>query len=443
MLKKRSEELLEWDEKHMLHSLGFVGKNAGFVFEDSEGIKVKDADGKECIDLASQLVNVNLGHNRKDVIEAAIAQMNKTMFISLLRGYASVPSIEYGQSLGEVVPTGLDHFLFTMTGADSNDCAFKIANLYYKVKNERRYKIISLFNSYHGTSRGVGGASGVGKGRMAECPPCGEHIHIPNYFCYRCPFHKEYPSCGIECAKYLEYVIDNEGADTIAAFIAEPIQGAGGFISPPPEYFPMVREICSKHGVLFIADEVMTGFCRTGKMFGIEHWDVIPDIMTMSKGITSAYLPFGAVAISEKIFQTLNGQFFAVGSSESGNPICCAIASKCLAIYKEEKIAEHVTAVGHHLWERLEKDFLPLPHVGSISGLGLQVGLDIVVDKETKTIPGPDFPDLLQQRGIEEGLYLRVLTNRLCIGPPLIITEKEIDEALDRLYDLLTKVKVV
>lgn len=443
MVTKHTEELLKWDADHILHCVGVVGQNLGLApFEEAQGIMIKDTEGKEYIDLASQLTNVNLGHNRKDIAEVAKAQIDKMMFTSTLRGYTNVPAIEYSQKLAQVVPKGLDHFLFTMTGADAVDCAFKIANLYYKVKGERRYKILSLFNSYHGTLRGTGGATGILKGACAECPPCGDHIHLPNYFCYRCPLHKEYPGCGIECAEFLDYFIENEGKDNIACFIAEPEQGAGGFISPPPEYFPRVREICSKHGVLLIADEVMTGFGRTGKMWGVEHWNVVPDIMTMSKGIVSGYLPFGAVAISDDIWNTLKGQFFAPGSSESGNPICCAVASKVLDIYREEHIVEHAAEVGKHIRERLEKEFLPLPHIGSLSGLGLMLGLDIVVDKKTKASPGPEVTNLIVRRGLEQGLYLRVFGNRPCISPPLVITQDEADEALDRLYPILAELKL-
>jgi adenosylmethionine-8-amino-7-oxononanoate aminotransferase len=438
MVTKRTEDLLKWDADHILHCLGVVGQNLGFApFEEAQGIMIKDTEGKEYIDLASQLVNVNLGHNRKDIAEVAKAQIDKMMYTSTLRGYAHVTSIHYSQKLAQVVPKGLEHFLFTLTGADAVDSALKIANLYFKVKGERRYKILSLFNSYHGTLRGTGGATGILKGACAECPPCGHHIHIPNYFCYRCPIHKEYPGCGIECAEFLDYFIENEGKDSIACFLVEPEQGAGGFISPPPEYFPRVREICSKHGVLLIADEVMTGFGRTGKMFAVEHWNVTPDIMTMSKGIVSAYLPFGAVAISDDIWNTLKGQFFAPGSSESGNPICCAVASKVLDIYREERIVEHVAEVGKHVRERIEREFLPLPRIGSLSGLGLMLGLDIVVDKKTKATAGPEVINLIQRRGFEQGLYLRVLGGRLCFAPPLVITQEEADVALDRLYPIM------
>jgi adenosylmethionine-8-amino-7-oxononanoate aminotransferase len=186
----------------------------------------------------------------------------------------------------------------------------------------------------------------------------------------------------------------------------------------------------------------MTGFGRTGKMFAVEHWDVTPDIMTMSKGIVSGYLPFGAVAISDEILNTLRGQFFAIGSTECGNPICCAVASKVLDIYREEHIVEHGTEVGKQVRERLEREFLPLPHVGSVSGLGLMLGLDIVVDKKTKAIPGPEVTNLVIRRALEQGLYLRMVGNKIGFSPPLVITQEEANEALDRLYPIVAELKL-
>ena len=177
-------------------------------------------------------------------------------------------------------------------------------------------------------------------------------------------------------------------------------------------------------------------------MWGLENWNVTPDIMTMSKAIVSGYLPFGAVAVSDDVWNTLKGQLFPPGSSESGNPVCCAVASKVLDIYKEEHIVEHAAEVGKHVRERLEKEFLPLPHIGSISGLGLMLGLEIVVDKKTKAIPGPEIVNQIQRRGFEQGLYLRVFRNRQCISPPLVITQEEADEALDRLYPILAELKL-
>jgi len=440
-----TEELMKYDKEHILHSLGWLQTTVGYVVEKAKGVILTDTEGKEYIDLAAQAVNVNLGHGRSDIIDAAIEQMNKLVYASTLRGDLTVPSIELGAKLATIVPKGLDHFFWTQTGADTVDCAFRTTHLYWRARGEGKHKIISLYAGYHGTTRGVAGATTCGYGEFQEQPPANGHpghLSIPNYHCYRCPFHKEYPSCGIECAKFLEYTIVNEGANSVAAFIVEPAQGGGGFISPPPEYFPMVREICSKYNVLLIDDEVMTGFARTGKMFGIEHWDVIPDMMTMSKGIVSGYLPFGALAVSAEIHDALKGTFYPIGSTESGNPVCCAVASKCIDIYKEEHIPEHVAEVGQHVRKRMEKEFLSLPFVGDISGLGLMLGFDIVTDKKTKGMPGPQTKDLLDTRGDERGIYQRILENRVCIGPPCTITQEEADRGLDILFSILTDLKL-
>jgi len=239
----------------------------------------------------------------------------------------------------------------------------------------------------------------------------------------------------------LEYTIEHEGQDSVAAFIAEPEQGATGFIAPPPEYWPMVREICRKYDVLLIADEVMTGFARTGKMFAVEHWNVVPDMMCLSKGIVAGYLPFGALAISGEIFDTLSGQFLPLGSTESGNPVCCAIAIKCIDIYVKERIAEHVAQVGQRARSRMEKEFLSLPHVGVVDGLGLMLAVEIVTDKETKGMPNPRVADMIQRRGVEKGALLRIVTNRLGYSPPCTITQEESDRGLDILYSVLSELK--
>jgi len=437
----RTEELVQYDREHLLHGLAAVKSNQGFVIESADGVWLTDTDGKKYMDLSAQAININLGHNRRDVIEAAKAQMDKLVFSFILRGFVNLPSIQLAQKLTTIMPKGLDHYLFTHSGAETVDSAFRIANLYWKAKSARKYKLISLTMSYHGTSRGVATATTLSKGAIEEMPRAPGHIHIPNYYCYRCPFDKAYPSCGIQCAKFLEYTIENEGKDTVAAFIAEPEQGASGFLAPPPEYFPMVRDICKKYDVLFIADEVMTGFARTGKMFAIEHWNVVPDMLCMSKGIVTGYLPFGALAVSGEIFDTLAGQFFPVGSTESGNPVCCAIGIKCIDIYQKERIVDHVAKVGAKARARLEKEFMALPHIGTVDGLGLMLSLEIVTDKETKGRPNPKLADKIQRLGVEKGALLRIVSNRPGFSPPLTITQEECDRGLDILYSVLASLK--
>jgi len=433
-------ELVAYDKDHIFHGLAPVKANMGFVVESADGIWLTDTDGRKLMDLSAQAINVNLGHNRRDVIEAAKEQMDKLMFTFILRGFANLPSVQLSQQLATILPSDLDHFLFNHSGAETVDSAFRVANLYWKAKGTRKHKLISLHMAYHGTSRGVATATNLGKGMIEEMPAAPGHIHIPNYYCYRCAFNLTYPSCGIQCAKFLDYVIENEGKDSVAAFIAEPEQGAGGFIAPPPEYFPMVQDICRKHGVLLIADEVMTGFCRTGRMFAIDHWNLKPDMICMSKGLVTGYLPFGVLAVSGEIFNALSGSYFPVGSTESGNPICCAVGIKCIDIYQKERIAEHTAEIGAMARKRMETEFMELPHVGCVDGLGLMLTVEVVTDKESKGRPNPKIADIMLRRGVEKGALLRVSTNRLGFSPPLTITREEAEKGLDILYSVLKSI---
>ncbi len=437
----RTEELLKYDNQHVLHGLSVVGQYQDYIVESANGVMLTDTDGKTFMDLSSQAISVNLGHGRQDIADVAREQMVKLTYAMILRGFVNLPSIELAQKLATIIPKGLEHFMWTHTGSETVDLAFRAANLYWKSKGTRKYKIISLYNAFHGTLRSVTGASNVNKGVMEEVPPAPGHVHIPNYYCYHCPYDKEYPGCGILCAKFLEYTIDNEGRDSVAAFIAEPIQGPGGFLTPPPEYWSMVREICRKYDVLLIADEVMTGFARTGKMFAVEHWNMIPDMMALSKGIVGGYLPFGALAMTGEVLEGLSGHFFPGGSTHSGNPVCCAVASKCIDIYVNERIPEHVAEVGKRAKSRLEKEFLPLPHVGKIDGLGLMLGIEIVTDKKTRGLPAPGTNELIQRRGKEKGAYFRVMQNKLCYSPPCTITQEQSDRGLDIVYSVLSQLK--
>jgi adenosylmethionine-8-amino-7-oxononanoate aminotransferase len=254
----------------------------------------------------------------------------------------------------------------------------------------------------------------------------------------------EYPGCQIKCADLLAETIENEGQDSVAAFIAEPVQGSVGMISPPPEYFPKVRKICSEMGILLIADEVMSGFGRTGKLFAVENWGVIPDIMTMAKGITSGYIPFGAVAIGEEIYQELQNRQspFFHGFTYSGHPVGSAAAIKDMEIIVGEKLADNAARMGQYALRCLQKEFLSLPCVGTISGLGLMIGIEYVEDKKTKAIPQKvlETSRKIQERALQEGLFLRVYGNRVTLSPPLIINKEQVDRILALLKPILADI---
>jgi taurine--2-oxoglutarate transaminase len=248
----------------------------------------------------------------------------------------------------------------------------------------------------------------------------------------------------------LERMIDDEEEDTVAAFIAEPVQGAGGLIWPPDEYFPIIREICTRRNVLYIDDEVMAGFARTGKMFAIELWGVIPDIISMAKGINSSYLPFGAVGVSDRLFKDVGGKNFKGVSTSDANSVCVATARAALKIFKEEKLAERSAKLGEHLRERLVKEFLPLPCVDDILGKGLFQSFEIALNKTTGSKYNPEIAtkvrEQLLDKCLEKGVFLTRYDGyprRQPIGPPCVITEDELDKALDVLLSVMKEIKPV
>jgi putrescine aminotransferase len=450
MNSKRTEELLRWDREHIVHGRWPIGDNNGIVAEKSHGIYLQDTEGKEYIDGASQLLCVNLGYRQREIIEAVHEEMAKLQYGMLFHGFSNTAIIECGQKLSELVPPGLDHFSFTTGGSESIDSAIKLARFYWNAKGTNKFKVISLYDSYHGITSGALTATGSGKGvyerGLSAMMP--GFIHIPSYYCYRCTFGLEYPGCNIRCARFLADIIEKEGPDNIAAFIAEPELGVGGMIAPPPEYWPIVREICTKYDVLLIADEVMTGFGRTGKMFAIEHWAVKPDIMTLAKGITSAYIPFGAVAFSSEIWETLNGRSF-VAYTYSGHPVSAAAAVKTMEIYVRDRVVENAARAGKYALERLRRDFEPLPCVGGANGLGLMLGIEIVADKATKRPLDPKLHVMqgIQEQALERGLFVRVAgiggtpSDRVVFAPPLVITTQEVDKAPDILYPIIAGIK--
>lgn len=278
-MQLNKEEMLQWDADHYGHWVIPMGRNAGFVVDNSKGVSFYDTDGKEYLDSVSQLNCVTLGYKyNKEIAAAASDQLEKLPYLTSFWGMTSDAVIDCTRELAKIVPGGLDHFYLTNGGTESTELSFQLARAYWKGKGSNKYKIISLFNSYHGTSFAALAATGVGKGLFEKnyAPLLGGFIRAPSYYCYRCMLGLDYPECNTHCATYIETLIELEGAENIAAIIVEPIHGTGGVIPAPPAYFPMIREICDKFDVLFIADEVMTGFGRTGKAFGVDNWNVIP-----------------------------------------------------------------------------------------------------------------------------------------------------------------------
>ena len=450
-MSNKEDEMFKWDASHLMHWVMPVGQNAGIMVDRAKGISFFDTNGKEYIDGASQLVCVSLGYKyNEEIAEAAAEQLKKLPYFMNFWGFTNPYTIECGQRLAKLVPEGLDHFCFTNGGSESTEIAFQLARAYWRNKGTNKDKIISLYNSYHGVMYGSITATGLSKGlfSFAFTPLVPGFIKAPSFYCYRCMLGLAYPECGMECAKQIEKIIQLEGSHTIAALIAEPVHGTAGHIPPPPEYWPMIRDICTKYDVLLIADEVMTGFGRAGKAFGVDNWGVKPDIMTLAKGITSTYVPFGAVAMNDMVWDGFKNSVFA-GATFSANPVAAAVSNKVMEIYVRDKIFENAANMGKYAMERIKSQFLPLPCVGEVSGLGIMIGIEIVEDKATRKgfDPASGLMHDIQVKALEKGLFVRVSdeswssANRISFCPPLIVTKEEVDKILDILYEIVSSLK--
>lgn len=445
MVSNRTEELLDLDRKYIVHGFAVIGSEDVWpIIERAEGVKCWDTEGNAYFDAGSQQSSNTLGHGQRDIIDAICEQAKKLQFAYILGKQSNVPIIEFARDLAKVVP-GLDHFFFTCGGSEAVETTFKIARLYWSKQGREKYKIISLDNSYHGTGMGSAAATRAGRGAFwtGYAPLAPGFVQAPSFHCYRCPFHLEYPSCNILCARYVEEIIKGEGVDSVAAYIVEPVQGAAGNIAPPPEYFPIVRKICTNYDVLLIGDEVQTGFGRTGKMWAQEHWGVKWDMMTLAKAIDGCYLPFGVALIGDRVYEGLKGTALWHGCTQQGNPICAAAAKAALKLIIRDKLIENANKVGNYVLEHLNSEFKALPNVGDANGKGLMLGMDIVKDKANKIPFDAATLDKWQREVFEKGLYVRLSFDktRVRFNPPIITSKEEADQMLDILYTSIADLK--
>jgi len=442
--KVSGEMWVEKDKKYILHGMvpldAFVRDGSTLYMDEAHGMIVRDIYGKEYLDATSGAICVNVGYGRKEVAEAAMAQMIKQSYCPCYAGYVSTIQIRFVEKLAQFTPEGLKRFFFCSgSGSETVDTSIKLARFYWQVqgKGERKSKIISREYAYHGLNIGSGSCTGMPAFHKLVGPLLPDIIRIAPPYCYRCSFGKTYPNCNLECAKALEETIEKEGEDTVAAFIGEPIFGAGGIIPPPPEYWPEIKRICTEHDVLLIADEVMTGFGRTGKNFAIEHYDLKPDMMLMSKGIVSSALPFSAVAISDKVYEGIIGPDpFPQLYTTSGHPVACAAALKNLEILERETLVENSAKMGNYLLDGLQ-EFTELPYFAEARGLGLFCSLEIVRDKATKATYDTSVCSKILQRGRELGLIFRIYGSSLMLAPVLTVTTDDIDRILDTLKEVV------
>ena len=398
----------------------------------AEGSTFWDSDGKAYLDFASQLIATNLGHGNAAVEAAIVAQAHELAYAA--PGFATHARARLSTALTDVVPEGLHRYFFSTSGTEANEAALKIARA-----TTGRSKVISRYRSYHGATAGSISVTGDVRRRMVEhLQKVPGTVFAPDCYCYRCPFGLQYPSCHVACAEYVDYQITHEG--DVAAMIVEPVVGTNGVLVPVPEYLPKIREITRRHGVLLIADEVMSGWGRTGEWFAVNHWGVVPDILTTAKGITGAQVPLGLTATTEAIHESFRQRFFPHGHTYEAHPLTLAPAVAAIGEYRRLGLLEKSRNDGAYLLKRLKEIQERHPSVGEVRGLGLFAAVELVRDRTTrqpfntpeeKMAGIPLVADAVVQAMRKEGVYTFAWVSHLLIAPPLIITREELDRGLD------------
>jgi putrescine aminotransferase len=417
------------------------------VVTRGEGPYIFDDRDRKYINGFSSLWNVSVGHGRKELIEAATKQMTELAFASCFR-QTHPRAIELADKLVKISPEQYQYVYLGTNGSEAVETALKISRQFFRQspdpKDHNRHKIISLKNSYHGVSYGAMSTSGIKVEEEKFGPVLPGYVQIDPPYCYRCPYGKtKYPECELACARSLKTKIEKEVPETVAAFILEPIMGAYGFITPPEDYYQEVGKICREYGILFIVDEVTTGFGKTGKLFMSQDWDPQPDIMCLSKAISSGYLPLAATLATENIFDRFLGQDNQLdhGSTASGHPVCAAVGLANIDIIINEKLPENAEKVGTYLMEKLQALAENKKIIGEVRGKGLMIGIELVKDKNTREpVPEDTMTELLLDASLR-GLLFYARRNIVGLVPPLIIDQTiadEIVDILDRTLDLST-----
>jgi adenosylmethionine-8-amino-7-oxononanoate aminotransferase len=428
------------------HSQSYAELGGPPILVSGEGVRVKGIDGKTYLDGIGALEACAVGHHRRELIDAAIEQYQQLEFVDTFR-WASVPAIKLAERIAHLAPGSLNKVFYSPGGSEAVETAIKIARQFHFLNGDpHRSKVISRYGAFHGVTYGVmavdGQYSGTRNYMFEPLPAFGRFVQPPYH--YRCRFCSDKPACTLDCARDIEYVIQHERPETVSAVIMDPVNVAIGVAIPPPEYLPMVRETCARYGVLLIADEVISGFGRTGRMFCCENWGVVPDIMTLSKAITSGYVPLGATVVRQEIADKFVGgdeTIFRHGQTFGGHPVACAVALKNIEIIEREDLPGRAAELGPYLLAGLQS-LSDHPSVGEARGLGLVGGLEVVLDKKTRALT-PALGLALRQITRKNGLItLSVYPgNVMFVTPPLTITREEIKEMIDIFDKSLTEME--
>ena len=428
--------LVQDDLSHLLHPQYYAPDHSDpVIFDHGEGVWLTDVRGRRYLDGLSSLWNVAVGHGRIELADAAAEQMRKAAFTNSYTGFSNVPAIELARKVADLAYEGMEGVYFTNSGSESNEGAFKTARFYWNLRGKaEKVKLIARERAYHGGTLATSAMTGLPAFWKYFGPLPSEVVRAtrPDNLECNCA-----PNSDGECAHWVEAAIEREGAETVAAVIAEPVKGAGGVWTPSDDYFPLLREICDRYEVLLISDEVITGFGRTGRWFALERWGVVPDILSVAKAITSGYVPMGAFVLSSPITEALHDlpsdARFMHAYTNSAHPTAAAVALRNLRIFEEERLVENAQAMGDRLGAGLRDALGEHPHVANIRQLGLIAGLSLVRDAEsTERFDAADGVGARVARHMrEEGSVItRVVGDEVVLAPPLVVSAEEIDQVV-------------
>lgn len=436
------------DAAHLIHPVTSprdVEAAGPRVVTRGDGIWIDDDAGRRRLDGFAGLWCVAVGHGRSEIADAAAEQMRTLGYATTFHGGSHPRAVELAERLAGLFPPGygLNHVMFSSGGSEANETNFKLARMYWALRGEERRKtIVARNHGYHGLTIATMSATGIMPMHWNFGPEAPGFAHIPAPYCYRCELGRSFPGCGLACADALADYVEAEGPETVGAFIAEPVMGAGGIIAPPPGYFERIRRICDRYGILFIADEVVCGFGRTGRMFGLDHWGVRPDMVTLAKGLTSGYVPLGASVVSDEVWDTISSRLpermpLSHGFTYSGHPVACAAALANLDIIEREALVDNARDVGAYLQDRLA-ELRSFDSVGEVRGMGLVAGIELVADRDTRR--GFSSPhsacERVEHEAWDRGLYCRALGIEVVgVAPPLTVDRRAVDRMVEILAD--------
>ncbi len=447
MNQSEIERVEQYDRDHIIHPNYHRADHEGaIVYASGKGAVLTDIRGNQYIDGLSSLWNVAVGHGRAELGAAAAEQMSTLGASNAYTGYANIPSIKLTERLLSLVYSNMSGVYYANSGSEANDFAMKAARYYWYINgNPDKVKVISRTEAYHGGTMAATAITGMAPFHKGFGPEPPEFIQVSTCYPYRCEACGSTGSCKADCADVIAAAIEREGADTVAAVIAEPVHGAGGVIPPCDGYWPRLREICDRYGVLLIADEVITGFGRTGKWFALDHWGVHPDIMTFAKAVTSAYVPLSGFIMSKDVHGAImDGSAdakFMIGCTNSAHPTACAVALRNLQIFDDEDLVARADAMGRKLQVGLGR-LIEMPNVGNVRGLGLMAAVEVVADKATKRsyAPAEGISGKLVKALRERGVVTRAKGESILFAPPLVITDAQLDTIVNATGDAIEAV---